>query len=77
MRKSDWKLIRSYRCGAEAVRTHELYDLVSDLGETRNLADEQPDRVAELDSLLEGYLARIGALLPLPNPAFSPPPGGR
>lgn len=46
----------------------ELYDLRADLGETRNLAAEQPEAVRALDALLDGFLRDTGALVPRPNP---------
>jgi arylsulfatase A-like enzyme/Tfp pilus assembly protein PilF len=42
----------------------ELYELASDPGETRNLAAEQPEQVAELDALVE---ARAAGQKALPN----------
>ena len=57
VRRGDWKLI----VGLE--RDHplyagppQLYDLASDPGETRNVAPEHPERVAELTALLEPWL---------------------
>ena len=35
----------------------KLYDLGKDIGETRNLAAEQPERVAEMKALLEKLIA--------------------
>jgi arylsulfatase len=42
IRMGDWKLV------AARDRPWELYDLATDRTETRNLADQQPDRVREL-----------------------------
>ena len=53
-RLGGWKLIVS---GDEGEHT-ELYDLASDPGETDDLAQRQPDRVASLKRLLDGWLAR-------------------
>ena len=55
----DHKLMRFYEDGS-----HRLYDLAQDLGEARDLAAEQPDRVAELAARLDAYLAAVGAQLP-------------
>jgi arylsulfatase A len=45
LRVGTWKYI--------ATEPAQLYDLAADLGETKNLAVEQPDRVAAMKSLLE------------------------
>lgn len=42
----------------------ELYDLTADLGETVDLAADQPVRVAGLKSRLKVWLADIGANMP-------------
>jgi arylsulfatase A-like enzyme len=47
LRHGDWKLL-AYNNGANA----ELYNLVSDPYETRNLAEMHPERVAELTEIL-------------------------
>ena len=66
----DWKLIdnrRGFRpeCFKDsppdffALERTELYDLGADPGETRNLAAEHPDKVAELARLIENRFAGI------------------
>lgn len=51
IRKGDWKLIKvSFLPG----RT-ELYDVVQDPGETRNVADQHPDVVRDLEARLLAY----------------------
>lgn len=55
----DRKLIRWWQND-----TLELYDLRADLGEERNLADDEPDRAAELAQRLDAYLEQHGALIP-------------
>jgi len=72
VRAGDWKLIRWFGEPADAATRFELYDLRNDLGETKNLAAAQPERVRELDTLLDGFLADTGATYPRPNPAYSP-----
>jgi arylsulfatase A-like enzyme/Tfp pilus assembly protein PilF len=57
LRGEDWKYVRA--------PTTELYDLREDPGETRNLAGERPQRVRELDAMLEDRLK--GARSPIPN----------
>ena len=49
---------------------HELYHLKDDLGETKNLASELPDRVKLMQAKLDAELSRVGAKEPRVNPAF-------
>ena len=58
IRSGDWKLIRFY----EGI--NELYNLKEDLSETKNLANELPDRVRALDARLTQHLKDAGAKLP-------------
>jgi arylsulfatase A-like enzyme/Tfp pilus assembly protein PilF len=60
LRGEDWKYVR-----APAA---ELYDLRDDPGETRNLAQERPERVRELDAMLERRLEGARSALPNMNP---------
>jgi arylsulfatase A-like enzyme len=48
----------------------ELFDLDTDPGETRDLASERPDRVAELRELLVAWRGEVGARMPAPNPEW-------
>ncbi|MBX7167748.1 MAG: arylsulfatase [Pirellulales bacterium] len=48
VRQGTWKLIQASE--------PELYDLATDLGEQHNLAAAQPERVVELQALLEGLI---------------------
>jgi arylsulfatase A-like enzyme len=75
VRKGDWKLIRLFHDGPNFAHRYELYNLKDDLGEANNLADRMPDRVRELDALIERFLKESGAVLPRPNPAYKP--GGK
>jgi arylsulfatase A-like enzyme len=72
VRKGDWKLIRIFHDGPNFAHRYELYNLKTDVSETTNLAGEMPERVKELDALIEGFLKDSGAVLPKPNPAYSP-----
>ncbi len=67
-RAGDWKLLRWF--DALPAESRELYNLRDDLGETKNLAEKMPDKVRELDALIDGFLKDTGALVPIPNPAF-------
>ena len=37
-----------------------------------NLAAKEPQRVQEMDALIENFLAETKAVLPVPNPTFNP-----
>lgn len=55
-----WKLVHFHASGRR-----ELYDLASDLGETRDLAASRPDKLRELSAALSRELAARGALMPV------------
>lgn len=59
VRSGDFKLIYWYKTGA-----FELYNLANDIGESNNLADQQPVKVKELANVLGHYLRRVNALRP-------------
>jgi arylsulfatase A-like enzyme len=63
IRLRDWKLLEYYEDGRI-----ELYHLHDDLGETRDLADEQPERRDELRRRLDAWRKSVNALLPTVNP---------
>jgi arylsulfatase A-like enzyme len=70
VRRGDWKLIRFHHDGDDQSDRLELYILRDDLGETKNLAATMPDRVKELNALIEQHLRDTAALVPKPNPAY-------
>jgi len=49
VRRGDWKYIPGTK--------PELYNLADDIGETKNLADEKPELVAEMKALLEKLIS--------------------
>jgi arylsulfatase A len=49
LRQGPWK----YIAGPAGGQPVQLYNLAEDLGETRNLAADQPERVAAMKDLLE------------------------
>lgn len=51
IRKGDWKLIYNMRDGSK-----ELYNIKNDIGETKNLSTQHPDKVKALSSLLSQQL---------------------
>jgi arylsulfatase A-like enzyme len=68
----EWKLIRLFHEGEGGAHAYRLYNLKNDIGETRDLSAEQPDRVKALDALIEKFLADTRAVVPKPNPKFNP-----
>ena len=76
----EWKLIRTFYQGENGAHAYRLYNLKDDIGETKDLSTEQPDRVKELDALIEKFLAGTKAVTPKPNPdydsAAKAPPAG-
>ena len=68
----DWKLIRTYHYGNNGKHEYRLYNLSEDIGESKNLAAAHPEKVKELDGLIESYIAEAGVVVPLPNPNFDP-----
>lgn len=73
VRAGDWKLIEYYEHTLTgAGRPPELFNLLSDPAETRNLAATEPARVATLRKLLAAHHATTGAQLPTPNPGYDP-----
>ncbi len=50
----------------------QLFHLDKDLGESQDLAEKEPDRAAKLKEMLRGYLAKVKAQDPIPNPNYNP-----
>lgn len=67
IRLGDYKLIRFYE--SDEVL---LFNLAEDIGEQRDLAEEMPDRAAELSRRLDEYLEALDAQMPVPNPDYDP-----
>ena len=66
----DWKLFRLFHQGVNGAHDYRLYNLAEDIGENNNLADTYPERVKEMDRILEEHIRETGALVPVPNPNF-------
>ena len=67
VRAGDWKLIEFYEEGRA-----ELYNLKTDVGETENLAESQPETAARLRAMLHEWRASVGAKMPTANPDYDP-----
>ena len=68
VRMGDWKLIEYFDDG-----TLELYNLANDIGETGNLAKQQPKKTARLHAMLKAWRRATDAPVPTEmNPRFDP-----
>jgi len=67
IRLGDFRLVHFYEDGRD-----ELYDLASDVSESKDLAAAQPERAKALRTRLDAWLKAVDAQLPTPNPAFDP-----
>lgn len=76
IRQGDWKLIRCYCDNDDQTDRFELYNLHDDLGETKNLAEQMPEKAATLNKVLQHYLDETGAVIPPPNPNYGGKPVG-
>jgi len=73
VRDGDWKLIQRYTRKPDSYEgLVELFNLKDDLGESRNLAAEMPEKVAELSKLIDMHFQQTGGLAPKPNPDYQP-----
>ena len=57
---------------ARGGQHEELYNLKEDIGETRNLADTEPRKRANLSVKLTAWLEEIEAAIPKPNTDYVP-----
>ena len=64
IRDGDWKLLRFYKDGRE-----ELYNLKTDIGETRNLIVSMPEKARALKVKLDALLKTHDAEIPVAVPA--------
>lgn len=64
VRIGDWKLLHYYE-----DRHVELYNLATDLGETKDLSKEQPEKVTQLSAKLNSWLDETRAQFPTENSA--------
>lgn len=70
--EGDWKLIRIFHGGENGAHRWKLFNLAEDIGETNDHSAKEPERVKEMDALIENFLAETKAVLPVPNPTFDP-----
>ena len=67
VRDGEWKLIEHLEDGR-----CELFNLARDVGESTDLAEKEPERVAALKAKLHAWRERVGAQMLRPNPEFQP-----
>lgn len=60
VRKGDWKFVYFH-----SDRHMELYNLKEDIGETKNLFDENPEKARELAETLTNHLKSVKAQMPI------------
>jgi hypothetical protein len=65
-----WKLIRTFYYGDDNAHEYRLYNLQDDIGESHNLAAAHPEKVRELDGLIDTYIKEVDVVLPAVNPDF-------
>ena len=66
----DWKLIRLFYQGNDFEHDYLLFNLKWDVSEHNNIAKVYPEKVAELDKLIEQHIQDTKALIPIKNPKF-------
>lgn len=69
IRAGDWKLIRWYE-----NNKLELFNLREDFAEQRDLSQDLPEKVGELQIRLDGWLKDINAKIPIENPNYTGTP---
>ncbi len=70
-RTPQWKLIHALEPDFHFKPEVELYDLVADPGETRNLAEKEPGVVAMLEARMQAWIARREKETGRRNPIFT------
>jgi arylsulfatase A len=60
IRKGSWKLIKRYE-----GKTFELFNLEDDIGEKNDFSEQMPEKVRELDTMLNEWLKTTRAKLPI------------
>jgi len=79
LRSGDWKLYRIWfdrstsltAGGAGLEHRYELYNLKDDIGETRNLASQYPEKVQSMAATVDAYYEKTGALRPHANTDYN------
>lgn len=79
VRQGDWKVLRTYKYGTDEYR-EDLFNLADDLAESKNLAHSNPEKLQQLQKMLDGWedemaetAAPMGKYVPKPKKAKSAP----
>ncbi len=67
MRQGPWRLYKFYFDGPNLEHRYELYNLEDDISETKNLANQMPNRVKKMTKLLDAHVGEAEILLPNKN----------
>ncbi len=67
IRSGDYRLVHFYEDGHD-----EMYNVATDVSETKDLAVTEPDRAKALRIRLDAWLKSVDAQLPTTNPAYDP-----
>ena len=67
IRSGDYKLIKNFETNQTV-----LFNIAEDIGERHNIAAAMPEKAAELEALLDGYLESVQADMPVANPDYDP-----
>lgn len=65
IRAGQWKLVEAYETGKLS-----LFNLTNDIGETNDLANSEPARLAKLHGMLKTWREKVGADQMRPNPEY-------
>lgn len=68
----DWKFIRIFHYGENGEHDYRLYNIRQDIGESNDIAQSYPEKVKEMDQLIESYITQVSTVLPVVNPNFNP-----
>tara|TARA_R110000850_G_scaffold30618_10_gene84102 strand:+ start:650 stop:2389 length:1740 start_codon:yes stop_codon:yes gene_type:complete len=67
MRTQDWKLLRPTGFGNESVKEDipfELYRVSNDVGESKNLAEEMPEKLTEMKAAYQAWFEDVSSTRP-------------
>ena len=67
IRSGDYRLVHFYEDGHD-----EMYNVATDVSETKDLAVTEPDRAKALRARLDAWLKSVDAQYPTTNPAYDP-----
>ena len=70
LRIGDWKLIRWWCENNDHTDHYELYNLVEDQGEEKDMANAKPDIVKKFATRMDVILKETEAVIPIPNPNY-------